>query len=78
MHWGYILLNCDLGAEERVIEELKHISGIKNARLTAGVYDAIAEIHVDGQKEFEEVVAGRVRNLNRVGSAMTLGVTDSA
>ena len=29
MHIGYILLNCDLGAEEYIVEELKRIPEIK-------------------------------------------------
>ncbi len=29
MHVGYILLNCDLGAEEYILEELKRIHEVK-------------------------------------------------
>ena len=45
MHVGYILLNCDLGAEEYIIEELKQIPEVKNAYLTFGAYDVIVEVH---------------------------------
>jgi hypothetical protein len=34
MHIGFILLNCDLGAEEYIVDELKQISNIRNAHLT--------------------------------------------
>lgn len=74
MHVGYILLNCDLGAEEYVVEELKQIPGIKSAYLTFGAYDVIAEIHADSQEEFEKTVATKIRKLARVVSTMTLNV----
>ncbi len=74
MHIGYILLNCDLGAEEYIIEELKQVPQIKNAYLTFGAYDVIAEIHADSQEEFEKTVATKIRKLARVVSTMTLNV----
>ncbi len=74
MHVGYILLNCDLGAEEYVVEELKQIPGINSAYLTFGAYDVIAEVHADSQEEFEKTVATKIRKLARVVSTMTLNV----
>lgn len=74
MHVGYVLLNCDLGAEEYVVDELKQIPGIKNANLTFGAYDVIAEVHADSQKEFEKTVSAKIRKLSRVVSTMTLNV----
>ena len=34
MHKGFVLLNCDLGAEEYVVEELNNISEVFYKRLT--------------------------------------------
>ena len=42
MHIGFVLLNCDLGAEEYILEELKQVNEIKNANVTFGAYDIIA------------------------------------
>lgn len=74
MHIGYVLLNCDLGAEEYVVEELKLIPEVKNAYLTFGAYDVIAEIHAQNQSMFEKTVATKIRKLARVVSTMTLNV----
>ncbi len=73
MHVGFILLNCDLGAEEYVVDELKQMSSVSNAYLTFGAYDIIAEIHTDNQDEFEKTVSA-IRKLSRVVSTMTLNV----
>jgi len=73
MHKGFILLNCDLGAEEYIVDELKQMNDISNAYLTFGAYDVIAEIQTKDQDEFEKVIAN-IRKLSRVVSTMTLNV----
>ena len=49
---------------------------IKNAYLTFGAYDVIAEINTKDQKTFDKAVAG-IRKLSRVVSTMTLSVINS-
>ncbi|MBS3925915.1 MAG: Lrp/AsnC family transcriptional regulator [Nitrosarchaeum sp.] len=73
MHIGFVLLNCDLGAEEYIVEELKQMPKVKNAHLTYGAYDVIAEVNTEEQKDFEKAVAD-IRKLSRVVSTMTLNV----
>lgn len=73
MHRGFILLNCDLGAEEYIVEELKQMSDVKNAYLTFGAYDVIAEIQTEDQDSFEKAIAS-IRKLTRVVSTMTLNI----
>ncbi len=76
MHLGYVLLNCDLGAEEYIVEELRQIPEIKSAYLTFGAYDVIAEIHANSQEDFEKTVSSKIRKLARVVSTMTLNVVN--
>lgn len=73
MHKGFILLNCDLGAEEYVVDELKQMADVSNAYLTFGAYDVIAEIQTKDQDGFEKAIA-TIRRLSRVVSTMTLNV----
>jgi len=73
MHKGFILLNCDLGAEEYVVDELNQMQSISNAYLTFGAYDVIAEIQTKSQDDFEKAIAV-IRKLSRVVSTMTLNV----
>ena len=77
MHRGFVLLNCDLGAEEYILEELQQVDEIKNAYVTFGAYDIIAEIHAETQESFEETVSSKIRQLTRVVSTMTLSVVNS-
>ncbi len=73
MHRGFILLNCDLGAEEYIVDELKQMQYISNAYLTFGAYDVIVEIQTEDQVEFAKAIA-IIRKLSRVVSTMTLNV----
>ncbi|RNJ78698.1 MAG: Lrp/AsnC family transcriptional regulator [Nitrosopumilus sp. B06] len=73
MQKGFILLNCDLGAEEYIVDELEQLGEVKNAYLTFGAYDVIAEIQSENQDDFEKTIA-KIRKLSRVISTMTLNV----
>ena len=77
MHVGFVLLNCDLGAEDYILDELKQVEQVKNAYVTFGAYDIIAEIHGSDQEEFEKTVSMKIRRLSRIVSTMTLNVVKS-
>ncbi len=47
MTTAYVLLNCDLGSEEQIIEELKHISDVKEVHGTFGAHDILAKVESD-------------------------------
>lgn len=73
---GYVLLNCDLGSEEYVIEELKRISQVKNAYITFGTYDIIADIQTNTEEDFDKTISLKIRSISRVLSTMTLKVVN--
>ena len=77
MHKGFVLLNCDLGAEDYIVDELNDIPSVRQAYVTFGAYDIIAEIHAETQESFEETVSSKIRQLTRVVSTMTLSVVNS-
>ena len=77
MHVGFVLLNCDLGSEEYILEELNNINGVNQAYITFGAYDVIVEIHAESQSDFDELVSMKIRRLARVVSTMTLNVVKS-
>ena len=77
MHKGFVLLNCDVGAEDYIVDELNHIPSVIQAYVTFGAYDIIAEINAETQERFEETVSSKIRQLTRVVSTMTLSVVNS-
>jgi len=38
----YVLINCELGSEEEIIDSLKHMESVKEVHGTFGAYDIIS------------------------------------
>ena len=43
---AYVLINCALGKEESIIQDLANISGISQVHGTFGAYDIITKVAV--------------------------------
>ena len=54
MTTAYVLINCDLGYEEQIIEELKHISDVKEVNGVFGAYDILAKVESDQIRTLEK------------------------
>ena len=70
------MLNCDLGTEDYILEELKRIPQVKKAYVTFGAYDIIVEIQAESQEDFDKAIALKIRSISRVISTMTLKVVN--
>jgi DNA-binding Lrp family transcriptional regulator len=75
MEKGFVLINCELGAEDYIIEELKLIPQVKNAHVTFGAYDILVEIQAKDLQEFDQTISQKIRTLSEVMSTMTLKAT---
>ena len=77
MERAYVLINCDTGYENSLIEQLKKMNDIKEVYGTLGVYDIIAEIESEESQKLKEAIIGDIRKLSHVKSTLTLmGVED--
>ena len=43
MATAYVLINCELGSEESIIEQLKTLDGVVEVHGTFGAYDILAK-----------------------------------
>jgi len=69
---AYVLINCDLGYEEQIIEELKHISDVKEIHGTFGAYDILAKVESDQITTLRETIASKIRKIDKIRSTLTL------
>ena len=67
-----MLINCDLGFEEQIIEDLKHLSDVKEAHEIFGAYDILAKVESDQISTLRESVMYEIRKIDRVRSTITL------
>ena len=72
MATAYVLINCDLGYEEQIIEELKHISDVKEVHGTFGAYDILAKVKSDQIRTLRETIMSEIRKIRHVRSTLTL------
>ena len=73
---AYVLINCRLGNEDRIIRELKGIRGVVEASGVYGLYDIVAKVRADTQEEFGEIVAKRMKKIANIVSTNTLIVVE--
>ena len=74
---AYVLINCDLGYEEQIIEELKHISDVKEVNGVFGAYDILAKVESDQISTLRETMMSKIRKIRHVRSTLTLmGIED--
>jgi len=69
---AYVLISCDMGYEEQVIEELKHISDVKEVHGTFGAYDIVAKVESDQITTLRETITWKIRKIDRIRSTLSL------
>ena len=72
MDTAYVLINCDLGSEEEIIDSLKHMESVKEVHGTFGAYDIIAKIENQDKDKLRETITWNVRRLLHIRSTLTL------
>jgi DNA-binding Lrp family transcriptional regulator len=73
---AYVLVNCDLGAEEEVIDGLKQIEQVKEVHGTFGAYDIIATIQAESADKLREAITWKIRKMDKIRSTLTLTVVE--
>jgi DNA-binding Lrp family transcriptional regulator len=74
---AYVLINCDLGHEEEIINELVKIPEVKEVRGVYGVYDIFVKVEADDPSHVREVVTNKIRKMERVRATNTLMAIES-
>jgi len=72
METAYVLITCDMGFEEEIIENLKHIDAVKEIRGTFGAYDIIAKVEHIQKEKLREVIIWNIRKIEHVRSTLSL------
>jgi DNA-binding Lrp family transcriptional regulator len=72
MATAYVLINCDLGAEQSVISQLKSIGDVREVHGTFGAYDVLAKISSEKTENIRETITWKIRKINQIRSTLTL------
>jgi len=76
MTTAYVLINCDLGFDAEIIDEIKQLEDVKEVHWVFGAYDIIVKLESDNVDNLRDVITWKIRKLNRVRSTLTLMATE--
>ncbi len=68
---SYVLMNVELGSEEKVLEEIRKLPYVKECHRLYGVYDMIAKVEADSMDELKQAITWKIRRLPGVRSTIT-------
>lgn len=74
MSEAYVLINCALGHEEDIIEELTTVPGISEVHGTFGAYDILTKVSGDNSTDTRDIITEKIQKIKHVRSTLTLMV----
>ena len=72
MATAYVLINCELGSEESIIQQLKSLDHIKEVFGTFGAYDILAKIESATVENLRDTITWKIRKIDHIRSTLTL------
>ena len=77
MATAYVLINCELGSEEEIIQQLKALDGVKEPHGTFGAYDILTKVESSTVEALRETITWKIRKIGKIRSTLTLmGIED--
>jgi DNA-binding Lrp family transcriptional regulator len=76
MPTAYILINYEIGTEDKILNRLKDLSGVVEVSEVNGIYDIIVKITSDSLDNIKETITKHIRTIKTIRSTMTLIVTE--
>jgi DNA-binding Lrp family transcriptional regulator len=78
MPTAYILINYEIGTEDRILNRLKNLPGVIEVSELNGIYDIIVKISSDNLDNIKETIIKHIRTIKTIRSTMTLIVTEGS
>jgi len=69
---AYVLINCDLGFDAEIIDEIKQVEDVKEVHGIFGAYDILVKLESANAEILKDKIIWKIRKLNRVRSTLTL------
>jgi len=72
----YVLIVCEVGAEESILAELKSLESVKEISGLFGSYDIIVKLEATSEEKLKDIVVSKIRNLQKIRTTVTLAVKE--
>lgn len=70
---AFVFLNCEIGAERTVMNEMSSFSGVSEAVRVSGVYDIVAKVS-DESRENMSTLVKKIRAIASIRPSLTMVV----
>jgi len=74
---AYVLINCELGAEETIMEKLKEIEQVKEVFGTIGTHDMMVKIDAENFEKVRDIVSRNIQKIEKIRTISTLVKKDN-
>jgi DNA-binding Lrp family transcriptional regulator len=72
MSTAYVFMNCNSGAEERIIQRLADLPEVIEVRGIYGIYDIFVKVESETNESLNDVIKFRIRMKPDITSVMAL------
>jgi len=69
---AYVLIKSDLGAEQKVIEQLERLEQVVGIDRTFGDYDMVVKLESEHIEKIRETIARNIKKIDKVRATLTL------
>ncbi|CAN5528187.1 Lrp/AsnC ligand binding domain-containing protein [soil metagenome] len=76
MPTAYVLINYEMGTEEKFIDKLKKVPGLVEVSEVNGVYDVVVKIASQTLDNLKDTITRHIRTIDTIRSTMTLIVIE--
>ena len=74
---AYVLLNCELGCEAVVIDEIRTLSHVIEVnRVYGSSYDMIIKVSADTTDKLNQIISSKIRRIEKVKATQTMMVIE--
>jgi DNA-binding Lrp family transcriptional regulator len=67
-----VLLNTNLDAQEKILENIRLVDGVEEAHVLYGVYDLLIKIKGNSIEKLKEITKLRIKPIAGVNSSLTM------
>jgi DNA-binding Lrp family transcriptional regulator len=71
---AFVLITCDYGQEEKILEELDKIEEIQVINRLGGPYNILVKINSETIDEINEIVTGQIKTIDKIRHTLTLKI----
>ena len=69
---GFLLINCLIGFQNHIVNELRKLSEFIEMYRVDAMYDIIAKVNVSSEEDLGDITISKIRKIEGIKSTLTL------